>query len=228
MRKRELEYRDQRWFVLKEHVLKRDKNICRFCNCTENQMEVHHMGYVFGKPIYDVHPDMLITLCNKCHHQWHSNNEDLEYPGEYEALLCIRDALKISPGEDIREEYPYKKEFSTKISYSVRLKSRLENLSSQINVAEEDVVLVALDFFLNLPFRKSFSKCHDKASLRNVLNLIHSSMYANDVGIVRYIERVLEFQQVYVKRDEEKEEQMLELFEKATNSYKKEEELCLQ
>jgi hypothetical protein len=71
------EYAEQlkspRWIKKKMRILNRDQFRCVKCMSTDF-LQVHHLYYITGEPAWGV-PDLaLVTLCNKCHKQWHEYN----------------------------------------------------------------------------------------------------------------------------------------------------------
>jgi 5-methylcytosine-specific restriction endonuclease McrA len=64
-------------------VIARDGNNCRACHCKEN-LTVHHLKRKSRYPELEFDPNNLITLCRKCHDDWHKmvrrKKEATEYP----------------------------------------------------------------------------------------------------------------------------------------------------
>lgn len=61
--------KDPRWQKLRNSVLERDKYTCQSFDCrrTDLPLEVHHLDYLPGLNPWEYSPDMLLTLCEKCH-----------------------------------------------------------------------------------------------------------------------------------------------------------------
>jgi hypothetical protein len=63
-------YRANRWAKTRIIIFNRDHGICKTCGAP-NSRNIHHLNdpRFFPKLKYD--PDNLITLCDKCHFEWH-------------------------------------------------------------------------------------------------------------------------------------------------------------
>ncbi len=55
------------WQKKRLEIMKRDKFTCQDCGDTENQLQVHHKSYTYGKMVWEYDNDNLITLCEDCH-----------------------------------------------------------------------------------------------------------------------------------------------------------------
>jgi len=56
---------DPRWQKKRLQILERDNWACQSCASTKNTLHVHHTKYA-NQP-WDIHNDLLITYCDKCH-----------------------------------------------------------------------------------------------------------------------------------------------------------------
>lgn len=105
---------------VKQYVLNRDKRTCQHCGKMETRLEVHHIKFR-NQGGTDI-PTNLITLCNKCHKDLHSNkifiNKKLkEYkPNVFMGIIKKRFWKDIP---NIKETFGY-------ITKQVRLKLGLE------------------------------------------------------------------------------------------------------
>ena len=66
---------DPRWIKKRTKIFKRDKYQCTVCG-SKNNLECHHTFYYknYRKPW--LYPNnSLLTLCNKCHREYHLYNE---------------------------------------------------------------------------------------------------------------------------------------------------------
>lgn len=60
-------YRDPRWQKLRLEVMQRDGFACQACGSVDKTLNVHHLVYCKGKPVWE-HPEIyLVTLCEDCH-----------------------------------------------------------------------------------------------------------------------------------------------------------------
>lgn len=65
---------DEKWQVKRRKILKRDHFKCTKCGYEDN-LNVHHIYYVHFKKAWQYPNDALITLCGKCHKEWHDNHD---------------------------------------------------------------------------------------------------------------------------------------------------------
>jgi len=68
--------KDSRWRLKRRVILKRDNYTCTACGSKE-KLCVHHTFY-YQKPIkpWEYPDNSLITLCETCHNDWHTHNEN--------------------------------------------------------------------------------------------------------------------------------------------------------
>ena len=67
--------KDKRWLKKNKRILKRDKYKCTACG-SKNHLQVHHTFYYADYPNPWEYPnDSLITLCAKCHREYHEHFE---------------------------------------------------------------------------------------------------------------------------------------------------------
>jgi 5-methylcytosine-specific restriction endonuclease McrA len=81
------------WEFLSKEIRKRDKYICQICGVSsiEDKLEVHHIDY---KPVNNDHNN-LITICQKCHHQIHSEIRFKKTNKEFWQLILINKMREI-------------------------------------------------------------------------------------------------------------------------------------
>lgn len=60
-------YKDPRWQKMRLEVLNRDGFKCQMCGSAEKTLHVHHLSYSGIDNPWDIHPNLLITLCVECH-----------------------------------------------------------------------------------------------------------------------------------------------------------------
>jgi len=65
--------RDPRWHEVKEECKKRDNYTCQICGTKKGQLDVHHMDHATYFPDERFDLDNLVTLCHRCHSQFHNN-----------------------------------------------------------------------------------------------------------------------------------------------------------
>lgn len=94
-------YTKTKWIILRNHVLYRDNHKCKKCGSDEGILNVHHLAYINNKQIYEVHPDLLMTLCKKCHSHSHSNKK-MYFNNEEEALTYVRETFGVTPGDKLK------------------------------------------------------------------------------------------------------------------------------
>jgi 5-methylcytosine-specific restriction endonuclease McrA len=59
--------RDPRWQRKRTEIMQRDNYTCRYCQSTENTLNVHHRVYRKGKSPWEYEDDVFVTLCESCH-----------------------------------------------------------------------------------------------------------------------------------------------------------------
>lgn len=91
------QYKDPRWEKKRLEIYRRDLWQCRKCNATNIKLNAHHLYYERGLNIWEYDNDALVTLCDKCHFQIHTDLKKI-------AGIV---AFKIFTGEiDILDIYP--------------------------------------------------------------------------------------------------------------------------
>jgi len=64
------------WIAKAKRIRKRDGYKCTVCN-SKKSLEVHHTYYYTKKTEPWRYPDeSLLTVCHKCHNDWHIHNEN--------------------------------------------------------------------------------------------------------------------------------------------------------
>ena len=127
-------YGSNLWRKIREYVLLRDNEECQFCHIkpVTSKLHIHHYAYVREVPVDDVHPDLLVCLCNDCHSGWHRKNQSERFDNEEEALAYVRERFHVKEGKDIRLEFPicHKKP----IELDERMYCNLERLSKKFDL----------------------------------------------------------------------------------------------
>jgi hypothetical protein len=59
--------KNPKWQKMRLEILNRDGFMCLDCGDTENELQVHHKIYTYGKKPWEYHPEEMITLCKNCH-----------------------------------------------------------------------------------------------------------------------------------------------------------------
>lgn len=67
--------KDIRWLIKRKKIIERDGFKCTVCSSKKN-LQVHHTYYYQQPTAPWAYPDdSLLTLCEKCHHEWHEWHE---------------------------------------------------------------------------------------------------------------------------------------------------------
>jgi hypothetical protein len=67
--------KSEKWQHVRRNIILRDGNKCTVCG-SNLLLKVHHTFYYENYPEPWKYPfDSLITLCEKCHNNWHEHNE---------------------------------------------------------------------------------------------------------------------------------------------------------
>lgn len=69
---------DPRWQKKRLEVMERDNFTCQHCGCTDRKLNIHHKYYMDKHNPWDYPLNAFITLCDKCHHNEH-NDEEIPY-----------------------------------------------------------------------------------------------------------------------------------------------------
>ena len=80
---------DPRWQRRRLEILQRDNWTCQYCNNTKRTLMVHHLVYE-NEFAWEASDETLITLCDKCHEEYHTSY--LKY--EKIILFNVRKKLK--------------------------------------------------------------------------------------------------------------------------------------
>lgn len=69
--------RSPEWYALRQFVLKRDNFVCQGCGkrFEQHQLVCHHKSYVGYNRIGKTFAFEVVTLCRKCHNEWHQVEE---------------------------------------------------------------------------------------------------------------------------------------------------------
>ncbi len=72
-------YLDPRWQKMRLQIMERDGFACTVCGETKLTLNVHHEEYWPGRDPWEYHPNILLTLCVRCHER-----ATIENPNPYE------------------------------------------------------------------------------------------------------------------------------------------------
>ncbi len=78
--------KDPKWQKKRLEILERDNWSCQSCGDNKSTLHVHHKRYLPGKDPWDIPANLLITLCEECHHG--------ERESWQEHMSALEDALK--------------------------------------------------------------------------------------------------------------------------------------
>lgn len=81
------QFKSPLWQKKRLEILNRDNFTCQNCKSKDKQLHVHHYLYEKYNKIWEYEDDYLITLCDKCHMEWHEIYLNIK---EY---LCINNVL---------------------------------------------------------------------------------------------------------------------------------------
>lgn len=93
--------RDPRWQKKRLEVFERDKWSCQVCCDMDSTLHLHHKYYLENFEPWDYDNKALITLCEKCHQDWHffkPINEFHLLRSLYDAGFSIYDFVDIGMG----------------------------------------------------------------------------------------------------------------------------------
>ena len=63
--------KDPRWQQKRLSILNRDDWKCTFCGSGENQLQVHHIIYLWHRKPWEYPNELLCTACSDCHNEIH-------------------------------------------------------------------------------------------------------------------------------------------------------------
>jgi len=69
--------KDPRWQRKRLEILSRDDFQCQNCKSREKTLNVHHIFYANGKDPWDISNHALVTLCEECHLERSSAQDQL-------------------------------------------------------------------------------------------------------------------------------------------------------
>ncbi len=64
-----------KWQKKRLEIMERDKFMCQICLEDKEQLHVHHIFYLQGKKVWEYPDNYLITLCEDCHKNLHTQTE---------------------------------------------------------------------------------------------------------------------------------------------------------
>lgn len=65
------QYLHPNWQRMRLLIMMRDNFSCKKCGAKNKMLHIHHLKYVKDCYIWEVPPEYLITLCEKCHNKKH-------------------------------------------------------------------------------------------------------------------------------------------------------------
>lgn len=106
------QYKDPRWYQLRQRVFDLADNECESCGSTRN-LQCHHKMYLAGHAIWEYDDYQLSCLCEDCHAEWHQAMDALKH-----SLLWIHDPVILREITGMLLDYRsfklnYKKEWFT-------------------------------------------------------------------------------------------------------------------
>ena len=69
--------RSRRWKTKRKRIIYRDGGGCTVCRSKENLCVHHTYYYEFQVKPWEYPDECLITLCEKCHNDWHQHHENV-------------------------------------------------------------------------------------------------------------------------------------------------------
>jgi 5-methylcytosine-specific restriction endonuclease McrA len=70
--------KNPKWQRKRLEILERDDFKCQGCGNTDQTLHVHHYRYIKGKLYWDYDDELLVTLCDFCHKDWHKLDGHIE------------------------------------------------------------------------------------------------------------------------------------------------------
>lgn len=80
------------WGAKRMRILRRDNFCCKQCGARESEqihLQVHHKYYIIGLDPWEYKDSVLETLCEKCHSEYHLNNDVHVYRRDGDSLIRI-------------------------------------------------------------------------------------------------------------------------------------------
>jgi len=69
--------KNRKWKTKRKRIIFRDGDKCTVCGNKENLCAHHTYYYKIKVKPWDYPDDALITLCEKCHNEWHTHNKNV-------------------------------------------------------------------------------------------------------------------------------------------------------
>ena len=88
--------KDPRWQKKRLEILERDQWQCVACWDNKTTLNVHHIDYVKRKKPWEYEDDELVTLCDDCHNELHSESKiqlgsaTCSHPNDQPPLIKIK------------------------------------------------------------------------------------------------------------------------------------------
>lgn len=129
-----------KWRRIRERVMARDGQRCKFCNSTEN-LQVHHLTYEHlyreENYLYD-----LVTLCKKCHQKETDKGKQAHLI--YKEIKKNKDKVQVCQTKKEKNK-EYANARATKINeFDKYIRSIRKNLLKQKNLEEYELIINAL------------------------------------------------------------------------------------
>lgn len=84
--------KDVRWKKKRNKIVHRDNDKCTNCGSTR-LLHVHHMKYELGKLPWEYDDNDLVTLCKRCHKNWHDKNDNKSNKTQKESFYLIYSSM---------------------------------------------------------------------------------------------------------------------------------------
>jgi len=69
-------YLHPKWIAKRNRILKRDGYKCTSCG-SKDDLRVHHTYYINNLALWSYPDESLLTVCNKCHYEYHLTHENI-------------------------------------------------------------------------------------------------------------------------------------------------------
>lgn len=92
---------------LNNYVKERDNFSCFLCGSEEN-LEAHHIMGFTEYPFLSIYPENQITLCHKCHREYHNKNKEVNSVSWSKYLRDLKDPV-VKTVKEIKEVEVYPK-----------------------------------------------------------------------------------------------------------------------
>lgn len=132
--KKQLE--DEKWQVKRRKILKRDGFKCTKCGYEDN-LQVHHLYYVYYNKAWQYPHDALVTLCGRCHSKWHEEHEL-----EFRESIYSKPNKKYNPPKKSKT-YFHKKKKSKKDKRDEQME-RLLKVAEKLGLERDNKIVIEI------------------------------------------------------------------------------------